>query len=136
MRCPEVHSLLSEFLDGALPERRAYRVQAHLDTCAACDSRWQSLRRTVRVVGTMGREACPFDLRQNVMRDVALAGPPAHRGPGMPWRAMLGGFAAVGAASLAIVLAPVIMPRAPVRETPALTSAAVHVSLQDRKSVV
>lgn len=52
----------------------------------------------------------------------------------MPWGAMFGGIAGVAAASLAIVLAPVVMPRAPVRDAPGpeLTTAAAQASLHDQ----
>src|SRR5690349_11650602 len=70
MKCSHVRASLSAYLDGELTGAQAVRLQRHLALCPACRHDWELLRRTVRLVGRMGRERCPVDLRSAVMQAV------------------------------------------------------------------
>ena len=66
MKCSQVQSVLSEYLDGELSIVQAAGVREHLDCCVCCEARWRMLRQTVRLVAHMGQEKCPVDLRAPV----------------------------------------------------------------------
>lgn len=55
MNCEQIDELLSDFIDGELPEGAAAGVQAHLRACASCASSHKQLLRTVRFVQKNGR---------------------------------------------------------------------------------
>ncbi|MGV3724896.1 MAG: anti-sigma factor family protein [Actinomycetota bacterium] len=106
MNCPKVQPLLSELLDGDLDAERTGAVERHLAQCPACAAEWRSLRATVRLVGHLGRQECPVDLRAAVLQSVAHT--PARRpGPSFLQRAMavtVGGSAVLACLSLPLVL--------------------------------
>lgn len=67
--CEETLRRLEDFLDRELTPEEMQRVQAHLDTCAACTSQFRfesqvldGLREKVR------RIALPADLREKITR--------------------------------------------------------------------
>jgi anti-sigma factor RsiW len=108
MKCKQLETLLSEYLDGELPAPQAERVRQHLAECPRCAERWNGLRRTVRLVGHLGRETCPVDLRAGVLAAVGEA-PPATRRSAVPmghlWRRSgWSAAAAVVAAGVAVAV--------------------------------
>jgi anti-sigma factor RsiW len=50
MNCEQIDELLSDLLDGQLPEGARAGVEAHLASCAACAAAYKKMRRTVRFV--------------------------------------------------------------------------------------
>jgi anti-sigma factor RsiW len=66
MKCSHIQSVLSEYLDGQLSHVQATQVERHLTACDQCQSHWRLLRKTVRLVGHLGHEKCPVDLRATV----------------------------------------------------------------------
>ena len=66
MKCSHCQSILSDYLDGELSPVQASHVRHHLEDCDVCAPRWRALRQTVRLVGHLGHERCPVDLRAGV----------------------------------------------------------------------
>lgn len=66
MKCSQVESILSDYLDGELNPVQAAQVRDHLHRCVRCEARWRMLRQTVRLVAHLGNEKCPVDLRPAV----------------------------------------------------------------------
>ena len=64
--CAETQDQLSEHLEGTLAEGRERRVRRHLRYCRGCRSVFESLRRTVESVRTLG-------LRPDTDEDVSVA---------------------------------------------------------------
>src|SRR5215471_14746859 len=62
MKCAEVESLLSCYLDGALTGAEMQAVSGHMRTCAACDVEHEKLTEAQRLVAGLGRKAAPPDL--------------------------------------------------------------------------
>lgn len=51
--CKKIQPALSEFIDGALPEERAFEIRRHLGSCAVCSRVADELTSTVRLVATL-----------------------------------------------------------------------------------
>jgi predicted anti-sigma-YlaC factor YlaD len=49
--CREVVELLSDYLDGALPEPELARIAEHLEGCDGCTMVLDQLRETIRLTG-------------------------------------------------------------------------------------
>jgi anti-sigma factor RsiW len=112
MNCPKVQLLLSDYLDGELTAERAAAVELHLDGCADCARLWKELRGTVRIIGHLGRQRCPVDLRGAVMQSVART--PARPAAAVMLRRLLV-TAAGGGAVLASLVFPQLLPHAAAR---------------------
>lgn len=105
MKCSQVESILSDYLDGELSPVQAAQVRDHLHKCLRCEARWRMLRQTVRLVAHLGNEKCPVDLRPAVA--LAVQSPRADRDRRAPLLSVaLFGSAGtlVAAAALAAVL--------------------------------
>ena len=96
MKCSQVQSVLSEYLDGELSIVQAAGVREHLDCCVCCEARWRMLRQTVRLVAHMGQEKCPVDLRTPVAMAVQ------HRYAGRRSRFPFVPFAVISGAGTAL----------------------------------
>jgi anti-sigma factor RsiW len=112
MNCPKIQLLLSDYLDGELTAERAAAVEQHLDGCADCARLWKELRGTVRIVGHLGRQRCPVDLRGVVMQSVART--PARPAAAVLLRRLLV-VTAGGGAVLASLASPLFLPHAAAR---------------------
>ena len=51
--CKKIQPALSEFIDGTLPEERAFEIRRHLGSCAVCEKVVEELTSTVRLVATL-----------------------------------------------------------------------------------
>jgi len=67
-RIHEERKLLSAFLDGELPGDEYRRVQAHLESCAACREELESLASVKRVMSSAPRRSAPGDLVSTLQR--------------------------------------------------------------------
>jgi anti-sigma factor RsiW len=52
-KCKEIFARLSEYLDGELDPSVCDRLEGHLGDCPPCQAFLESLRRTVRLVGSL-----------------------------------------------------------------------------------
>lgn len=55
MKCSTAEELISELIDGELPEATRADVQAHIDQCATCGPLAKQMQRTVRFVRANSR---------------------------------------------------------------------------------
>jgi Putative zinc-finger len=62
MTCPQVKSMLSAYLDGAITGKQMHELSWHLRTCALCGKEYEALRRTQAVLAAIGRTKAPDDL--------------------------------------------------------------------------
>jgi RNA polymerase sigma-70 factor (ECF subfamily) len=82
-RCREMFEKLSEYLDGELDAGLCDRVDLHLDGCEPCQAYLESLRRTVRLVGSLETPALDEETRRRLLenyqrlRDQVSGGDPA-----------------------------------------------------------
>lgn len=98
-----VHDLLSELLEGDLPDAERQRVEEHLAQCAECRRDWQSLRLTVQLVRQIPSRAVP--------RSFTVPVQPTRLNRSIFWlRLSTGALAAIFVALLAVQL---VLPTAP-----------------------
>src|SRR5262249_31522437 len=81
---------LSEYLDGALSEREAHRLEAHLAACEECRSTLDGLRSVVAEARTLANQPPAADLWPGIAANLEIRAPrtralPAWRGLGS-WR--------------------------------------------------
>jgi anti-sigma factor RsiW len=56
MSCKELVELVTEYLEGTLPETEKMRFEAHLMTCQGCTNYLAQMRKTLQVVGKLSEE--------------------------------------------------------------------------------
>jgi predicted anti-sigma-YlaC factor YlaD len=54
--CQELVEIVSDYLEGALPEVDRERFEAHLENCEGCRRYLDQMRTTIRIVGTLTEE--------------------------------------------------------------------------------
>jgi anti-sigma factor RsiW len=64
MTCREVVDLITDYLEGALPEPERRRLEAHLAGCPWCVAYVEQMRVTVRLTGRLAEEAVPPATRE------------------------------------------------------------------------
>ena len=62
LSCQELVELVTDYLEGALPEEERARFEQHAATCAGCREYLEQMRTTIALVGriepaSLGREA-------------------------------------------------------------------------------
>lgn len=62
MKCSVAQRLMSSYLDGVVSGNQFSEVEDHLRDCSKCATRYASLQRTKRLVGSLGRKTVPPDL--------------------------------------------------------------------------
>jgi len=56
LTCQELVEIVSDYLEGALPESERERFYAHLEICEGCRRYLDQMRTTIHVVGTLTEE--------------------------------------------------------------------------------
>jgi anti-sigma factor RsiW len=59
MDCNELVELVTDYLEGKLPQADVERFEAHLEECEACATYIEQIRQSVTVVGTLSEETLP-----------------------------------------------------------------------------
>ncbi len=54
MTCQELVELVSDYLEGALPQDEAARFEAHLAECPGCEAYFEQVRTTIAVTRASG----------------------------------------------------------------------------------
>lgn len=62
MTCSVAKGLMSSYLDGAVTRRQMAQMDEHLRACAECAGRFDSVKRTQALVGSLGRKPAPPEL--------------------------------------------------------------------------
>ncbi len=88
-------SLLNEYLDETLDDEARCEAEAHLASCADCQAKANTLRRTFDVLAALPEEPLGHDLSRDVLARI-----PAQHNPRI-WRLALGAQAAAAGILLA-----------------------------------
>lgn len=56
MTCRELVGATTDYLEGALPEARRMRFEAHLEECPACGRHLEQMRLTIAALGRLSEE--------------------------------------------------------------------------------
>ncbi len=84
MTCPQAKRLFSPYLDGRVTGTEMLALQSHLQECANCSERYESLQQTQQLLLSIGRPKAPEDLglrlRVAISRAVAETKRPPFEG--------------------------------------------------------
>lgn len=84
IKCPQAKRLFSPYLDGRVSGAEMLALQRHLQECATCNQRYESLRHTQQLLMSVGRPKAPEDLalklRLAISREVAQMKRPPFEG--------------------------------------------------------
>jgi anti-sigma factor (TIGR02949 family) len=67
--CVEVVELVTDYLEGALPDAQARRLERHLGTCPGCAEYLEQLRTVAGSLRGVTDESFPPEMRDRVMAD-------------------------------------------------------------------
>jgi anti-sigma factor RsiW len=67
MPCQELVEVVTDYLDGALPEADRRRFDAHLAECEACRTYLDQMQSTIALVGRVDAQALPDGLRDGLL---------------------------------------------------------------------
>jgi len=60
--CQDIVVLVTDYLEGALPQDRAAAVERHLVMCDGCAVYLEQMRETIRIRGTLRQEDVPDEV--------------------------------------------------------------------------
>lgn len=67
MNCDEFVELVTEFLDGALPEHDERRFVEHLAACSGCEPYLDQFRQTIAATGELTGDGISPAVRQHLL---------------------------------------------------------------------
>ena len=67
LTCREVVELVTDYLEGALPEDERPRFEEHLLLCPGCVSYLDQMRATVALTGKLSEESLPAELQEELV---------------------------------------------------------------------
>ncbi|MBM2827798.1 MAG: putative transrane anti-sigma factor [Actinobacteria bacterium] len=75
MECERIQDLLSDFLDGSLPDSGRAGVSAHLLECRGCSAAAEGLKNTIGLLRTLPPDKAPAELLERIRRETARGAP-------------------------------------------------------------
>ena len=76
LSCPEARELVSDYIDGELPEATARALEGHLETCPNCPPLYASLIQTLADLKALGTAPMAGDFAHRLAAALAEADPP------------------------------------------------------------
>jgi anti-sigma factor RsiW len=67
LTCRELVRLVTDYLEGELPETDRRRFDAHLTTCDGCTTYLAQVRDTIRITGTLTEESLAPQARDELL---------------------------------------------------------------------
>lgn len=67
LTCKELVELITEYLEGTLPEADRARVDEHLAGCEGCTNYLEQMRQTIRLTGTIREENLTPEQRDDLL---------------------------------------------------------------------
>ena len=68
--CVEVVEIATDYLEGALPQEQALRLERHLETCPGCIEYIEQMRTLAGSLGGLTDESIPAELRERLLRAI------------------------------------------------------------------
>ena len=65
--CREIVALVTDYLDGALPEHERARFETHLEECDGCRRHLEQVRVTIDTLGRLREDDLEPDLRDRLL---------------------------------------------------------------------
>jgi anti-sigma factor RsiW len=69
LACVELVELVTDYLDGALPDAQARRLERHLGTCPGCTEYLAQLRTVAGSLRGLTEESFPAEMRDSLIAD-------------------------------------------------------------------
>lgn len=67
MNCRTLVELVTEYLEGSLPEGERAAIDAHLAGCEGCSNYLEQMRTTIRLTGALTEEQIPLEAREPLL---------------------------------------------------------------------
>jgi anti-sigma factor RsiW len=67
MTCRELVELVTDYLEGTLPDRDRCRFEKHLEECPYCVGYLEQMRRTIRMLGRLPEESLSDRARETLL---------------------------------------------------------------------
>ena len=67
MTCRELVELVTDYLEGALPDGDRARVEEHLLKCDGCGAYVEQMRQTIRLTGRLGEDDVAPEAREKLL---------------------------------------------------------------------
>ena len=67
MNCKSLVELVTDYLEGALPEAERVSLEQHLARCDGCTAYLAQMRITIRLTGTLTEETMPPEGREELL---------------------------------------------------------------------
>ena len=67
MACREFVELITDYLDGELPEHDRVRLEDHLAKCDGCTSYLEQMRATIELTGMLTEDQIPAEGKQELL---------------------------------------------------------------------
>jgi anti-sigma factor RsiW len=67
MSCKELVELVTDYLEGRLPDATRQQLEEHLKLCDGCTAYIEQMRVTLRALGTIPEETIPVQARQELI---------------------------------------------------------------------
>jgi anti-sigma factor RsiW len=71
MACNELVAVITDYLEGILPESDRRRFEAHLETCPYCVTYLGQMRETIEAMGELTVDAIAPEVRREVLEAFA-----------------------------------------------------------------
>lgn len=68
MTCKELVELVTDYLEGVLPDDVRIRLEAHLSGCDGCTNYLEQMRQTIRLTGQVREENLTTQQRDDLLR--------------------------------------------------------------------
>jgi anti-sigma factor RsiW len=68
MTCKELVELVTEYLEGTLPNETRIRMESHLSGCDGCTHYLEQMRQTIRLTGQLREESLTPQQRDDLLR--------------------------------------------------------------------
>ena len=68
MTCKELVELVTDYLDGTLPDEIRRRMEGHLAGCDGCTNYLEQMRQTIRLTGKIREESLTPQQRDDLLR--------------------------------------------------------------------
>jgi anti-sigma factor (TIGR02949 family) len=67
LACIEEVELITDYLEGALPDRDRRRLERHLESCPGCTEYLEQMQMVAGSLGGLREEAIPPELRESLL---------------------------------------------------------------------
>jgi anti-sigma factor RsiW len=68
LSCREMVELVTDYLEGALPEVERLRFDVHIGACDGCTAYLEQMRTTVRLTGRLTEDEIPAESLETLLR--------------------------------------------------------------------